>query len=99
MVVRWIGAFGKSSSLSESLSWELSQNEREVAAEHINGNQGTIRHAKVGLLWQRAPSFALFRVTCGPLPRTVSLKPPVRQRDGARTTPNVFADLNIPQLF
>ena len=50
MVVRWIGAFGKSSSLSNSLSWELTQNEREVAAEYINGNQGSIRHAKVGLL-------------------------------------------------
>lgn len=35
MLVRWLGAFGSSSSLAESLSWELSQREREVAAERV----------------------------------------------------------------
>lgn len=35
MIIRWLGAFGHAGSLSESLSWELSQREREVAAERV----------------------------------------------------------------
>lgn len=31
--VRWLGAFGSGSSLSEAAGWELSQTDRQVAVE------------------------------------------------------------------
>ena len=33
--VRWLGAFGESSSLAEAASWERSQVERQVAVEPL----------------------------------------------------------------
>lgn len=53
MVIRWIGAFGKASSLADALDWELGINAREVAAEHIRGGNGRVAHARVGLLVDR----------------------------------------------
>jgi len=51
MIVRWLGAFGKSKSLHESLSWELSQSSvKELAAERLRGLESVIKHARVGLL-------------------------------------------------
>lgn len=48
--IRWIGAFGHASDLASSLEWELTQHDREVAAEIVHGGQGTITHARIGLL-------------------------------------------------
>lgn len=47
--VRWLGAFGSSSSLLEAAFWETSQNERQVAAEPLIKGKSLIRHAKIGL--------------------------------------------------
>lgn len=68
MIVRWMGAYGKSVSLLESLRFELSNLEYEVAAERIypgarvrtsNGSlksigSGGIQHAVVGLWLDKA---------------------------------------------
>lgn len=51
--IRWMGAFGKASSLSEAIRWELEENRREVAATwcHAGGLNGLgVDHAQVGLL-------------------------------------------------
>jgi len=49
--VRWLGAFGQSSeSVAESASWELSQTERQVAAEPLWHGKSFISHAKIGIV-------------------------------------------------
>ncbi len=51
MIIRWLGAFrGTGQSLSDSLVWELSQKERQVAAEIIQKFEGSQIPSKVGLL-------------------------------------------------
>ena len=53
MIIRWLGAFGKSNSFSESLEWELSQKEKSaVAAEKLAKGKSFISHARVGLLFK-----------------------------------------------
>ena len=47
--IRWLGAFGKSSSLAEAASWERSQVERQVAVEPLWRGRSFILHAKIGL--------------------------------------------------
>ncbi len=48
--VRWLGAFRKgASSIEESIAWELSQTEREVAAEPLRHCRSRIDHAQIGL--------------------------------------------------
>ena len=47
--VRWLGAFGKQDSLVESASWELSQTDRQVAAEPLHHGVSHIHHALIGL--------------------------------------------------
>ena len=49
MFVRWLGAFGSSNSLEDSLIHELSLTNHEVACEVIKGRTSKISHAKVGL--------------------------------------------------
>ena len=50
MIIRWLGAFGKASSLHASLKFELGRSlTDEVAAEDIR-TCSLIKHAKVGLL-------------------------------------------------
>lgn len=49
--VRWLGAFDKrSESISESASWELSQTERQVAAEPLWHGKSFLKNAKIGLV-------------------------------------------------
>ena len=51
MIVRWLGAFGKSESLETSFNWELTQTERtELSAEILDNNISRIGHTLVGLL-------------------------------------------------
>lgn len=52
IAIRWLGAFGHSDSLTESLNWELCENRREVAAEWYDGSHAFrgIKHTVVGLL-------------------------------------------------
>lgn len=40
MIVRWLGAYGHGSSLESSLQWELTQCDREVAAERFATGRG-----------------------------------------------------------
>lgn len=47
--VRWLGAFGKGTSLTEAASWEISQVERQVSAEPLCRGRSFIDHAKIGL--------------------------------------------------
>lgn len=49
MFVRWLGAFGSSNSLEDSLIYELSLTNHEVACEVIKGRTSKISHAKIGL--------------------------------------------------
>lgn len=46
--VRWLGAFGSGSSLSEAAEWELSQIARQVAAEPLYRGRSLL-HSKIGL--------------------------------------------------
>lgn len=48
--VRWLGAFGSSSSLSEAVDWELSQIDRQVAVEPLHRGRSMLDHAKIGLV-------------------------------------------------
>ncbi len=48
--VRWLGAFGSGSSLSEAAGWELSQTDRQVAVEPLHRGRSLIGHAKIGLV-------------------------------------------------
>lgn len=52
MIIRWLGAFGKSNSLHESLQFEINRTATdEVAGEKIKkGMASQIGHARVGLL-------------------------------------------------
>lgn len=47
--VRWLGAFGSGTSLSDAAGWELSQIERQVAAEPLHRGRSLLDHAKIGL--------------------------------------------------
>lgn len=47
--VRWLGAFGKSESISEAATWELAQTERQVAAEPLHKGVSHLAHALIGL--------------------------------------------------
>jgi len=47
--VRWLGAFGSGSSLTEAATWETKQVERQVAAEPLHRGKSYISHAKIGL--------------------------------------------------
>lgn len=47
--VRWLGAFGSGSSLTEAAAWETKQTERQVAAEPLVRGRSFIDHAKIGL--------------------------------------------------
>ena len=50
MLVRWLGAYGYGSDLESSLEWELSQDVREVAAEHFTRGRGSAGgSARIGL--------------------------------------------------
>lgn len=40
MIVRWLGAYGHGASLESSLQWELTQCDREVAAERFTRGRG-----------------------------------------------------------
>jgi hypothetical protein len=46
--VRWLGAFGSGSSLSEAAEWEKSQTARQVAVEPLHRGRSLL-HAKIGL--------------------------------------------------
>lgn len=48
--VRWLGAFGSGSSLSEAAGWELSQTDRQVAVEPLHRGRSLLDHAKIGLV-------------------------------------------------
>ena len=51
MIIRWLGAFGKSGSLAESIQYEINRAATdEVAAEYITSGVSQIHHARVGLL-------------------------------------------------
>lgn len=54
--VRWLGAFGSGSSLSEAADWELSQKNRQVAVEPLWRSRSLIDHAKIGLAVDHADS-------------------------------------------
>src|SRR5574343_466494 len=47
--VRWLGAFGSGSSLSEAVDWELSQTDRQVAVEPLYRGRSLLGGAKIGL--------------------------------------------------
>ena len=65
-IVRWLGAFGKSNSLEDSLNWELSNTSGEYAAEVIKdvawGSE--IYHATIGLLVSRTAVIKQFNGDC-----------------------------------
>lgn len=48
--IRWLGAFGSGSSLSEAVDWELSQTDRQVAVEPLHRGHSLIGGAKIGLV-------------------------------------------------
>lgn len=48
--VRWLGAFGSGSSLTEAATWEASQVERQVAVEPLHRGRSLLGHAKIGLV-------------------------------------------------
>lgn len=54
--VRWLGAFGSGSSLSEAAGWELSQTDRQVAVEPLHRGRSLLGHAKIGLVVDHAAS-------------------------------------------
>ena len=65
MIIRWLGAFGKSGDLQNSLDFESTrQLSNEVAAEPISGNQGHITHARIGLLVANSAIIKLFNGDC-----------------------------------
>jgi hypothetical protein len=49
MFVRWLGAFGKSSSIHDSAHWEQRQTDRQVAVEPLWKGLSMIDHARIGL--------------------------------------------------
>jgi hypothetical protein len=49
MIIRWLGAFGKTTSLEDAGVWEYSQTERQVAAEPLFHGRSLIAHVKIGL--------------------------------------------------
>lgn len=55
MVIRWLGAFERQTSLPKSLDWELSGSQREVCAEPCGqgAQYSQVRHACVGLVVAR----------------------------------------------
>lgn len=62
MVIRWLGAFRKKGSITESLSWELSQSSvSALAAERLSKGKSAIRHAKVGLLVKNSAVLRKYR--------------------------------------
>jgi hypothetical protein len=58
--VRWLGAFRKTTDLSEAAVWELSQTARQIAAEPLHRGQSLV-HAQIGLEIAHAAS----RFHCG----------------------------------
>lgn len=66
MIVRWLGAFcGRNHSLAESLAWELTQQDREVAAQPL-GPQTTplVCRWGVGLRVAEGATVRVFRHDC-----------------------------------
>lgn len=49
MFIRWLGAFGKNGSLSESVAFEMSRS-TDVACERLQKGRSLIDHSRVGLL-------------------------------------------------
>ena len=47
--VRWLGAFGKGSSLLDAGKWEIAQTDRQVAVEPLWRGTSLVRHAMIGL--------------------------------------------------
>ena len=47
--VRWLGAFRVSAGLKDSALWEMSQTDRQVAAEPLHKGQSLIANSKIGL--------------------------------------------------
>lgn len=47
--IRWLGAFGRGDSLEQAVAWELSQTDRQVAAEPLIRGRSHITHVMVGL--------------------------------------------------
>lgn len=63
MIIRWLGAFGRNGSLSESLHFEFCRNS-EVAAELLQNGESHISHAKVGLLIKNSALVKAFNGDC-----------------------------------
>ncbi len=80
--IRWIGAFGHSSDLASSLEWELTQRDREVAAEIVHGGQGTITHARIGLLVAKGAVIRSFPGDVWSVPGEGGRLSPTRQATG-----------------
>ena len=65
MLVRWLGAFGKSESLDQSLKFELSRaTTDEVACEKIIKNSSKIKHARIGLMIASENAIKHFKGDC-----------------------------------
>jgi hypothetical protein len=47
--VRWLGAFGRGQCLLSAGAWEISQRDRQVAAEPLLRGKSRIDHARIGL--------------------------------------------------
>ena len=62
--VRWIGAFGKGSTLSDSLNFEIYTCDRDVACEICKGYTSRISHAKIGLLLDNCAIIKKFNGDC-----------------------------------
>lgn len=48
--VRWLGAFGQGTSLTDAAEWEQSQTARQVAAEPLHKGRSLISHTRIGLV-------------------------------------------------
>lgn len=48
--VRWLGAFGQGTSLTDAAEWELSQTARQVAVEPLHRGRSLISYARIGLV-------------------------------------------------
>ena len=61
MFVRWMGAFGKNSSLYGSLNYEMTNTTIEVACEHLAKGKSSIKHARIGIIIPKSAILKMYQ--------------------------------------
>lgn len=86
--VRWLGAFGRGSSLAEAVTFETKKVSRQVAAEPLFRGRSLIPHAKIGLVIDESRSVFVRGWICDAwtIPNDSGV---LRPRESPRKTGNV----------